>query len=312
MLILGGYSFVMDKKPFTKQALTFEEQAKLLITRKLDSESLDVLIKSLAHYNYYRLSGYCLAFEVERHKFYPKVSFSALTQTYEFDRKLRKIVFEGLELIEIQLRTSVAYLLGTKYGPFSHEKLENLYFKNLDEYAQWILSIHKAANNSKEIFTRHFQNTYQEFPSLPIWVLVEILSFGALSHLFSYLKNEDKITIADSFGVNPALFGTWLHSFSVLRNICAHHSRLFDRTLSVSPKYIHRGDYVKFPNNRIIYSLITIRTILRAKCFSEKSVTSWKTEIENLFRLPPPVPKFYEKVGAPLDQEKWLNDILWK
>ena len=98
----------------------------------------------------------------------------------------------------------------------------------------------------------------------------------------------------------------------MLRNICAHHSRLFDRTLSVTPKYLNREDWIKFPNNRIIYSLIAIRTILRSKCFSAESVIEWKTAIENLFHEPPPVPQFYEKIGATDSKEKWMADPLWE
>lgn len=114
MFIWAGTFFMsllpQPKVSFTKKSLSFEQQADLLISRGLLCVNKNELIESLRHYNYYRLSGYCLAFEQARHSFYPGVSFSDLADAYEFDRKLRKIIMESLELIEIQLRTSLAYL----------------------------------------------------------------------------------------------------------------------------------------------------------------------------------------------------------
>lgn len=310
MFIWAGTLFMDIKIPFDKPSLSFESQADLLLARGLVCVDENQLIESLRHYNYYRLSGYCLSFERERHQFLPGVTFDDLTAAYEFDRKLRKILMESLELIEIQLRTSIAYQLADTYGAFAHEQRENLFISE-DKFSNWLLLIHQTAQDSKEIFIRHFKKKYSNFPSLPIWVLVEILSFGALSHLFSYLKKEDQKTISKQFGIPLTIFQNWLHNFAYLRNICAHHSRLFDRTLSIKPRSYH-SDPKQFPTEKIIFSLLAIRTILRAQCFPQPVVREWRRKIEDLFANPPHIVNFYEVVGSPVLGDGWLDCSFWK
>ena len=175
------------KTSFSKIPLSFEQQAELLIKRGLKCSNKKQLIESLQHYNYYRLSGYCLQFEEKRHKFLSDIQFENLAEIYNFDRNLRRVLMEALELIEIQFRTSVAYHLSTKYGPFAHEYKRCLYFDNKIDFKEWKQNIHSNARDSKEIFIEHFKIKYKEFPKLPIWMLVEILSFGSLSFLFSHI-----------------------------------------------------------------------------------------------------------------------------
>lgn len=299
-----------DKKYFSKKALSFEEQADLLLSRGLLCSDKQKLICSLRHYNYYRLSGYCLSFEAKRHQFLTGITFEDIASAYEFDRKLRKIVMEGLELLEIQLRTSIAYHLALKYGPFAHENKDNLFCNDLN-FEKWLDTIHKAAEESKEIFVLHFKKNYKDFPRLPIWVLVEILPFGSLSHLFSFLKKEDQKTLAQQFNIPLTVLKSWLHTFSYLRNTCAHHGRLYDKTLSIKPKTYH-CDVINFPPEKIIYSLLSIRTMLRASCFQQSIVLEWMKSIENLFINHPNIPNFYNKVGSPKLLNNWLDTPIWK
>ena len=302
--------FYMNKKEsFTKPFLSYQEQADLLIRRGLVCTDKEKLVQSLQHYNYYRLSGYCLAFEQERHRFLEGVSFADLAASYEFDRKLRKILMESLELIEIQLRTSIAYHLAQKYGAFAHENISNLHITE-DTFIKWQSLVYDLADNSKEIFIRHFKEKYSEFPQLPIWILVEILPFGSLSHLFSYLKNEDKKVISALFNIHATVLVNWLHVFSHIRNICAHHNRLFDRTLSIGARRI-QGIAEDFPTNKIIFGIIAIRTVLRAPCFPQFIVRAWTRKIEDLFASKPHIENFYQLIGSPME-DHWLDTNLWK
>ena len=318
LCLFGRVLFYMDttekileiKVPFTKGSLSFRAQAELLLQRGLVCNDKEQLIDSLRHYNYYRLSGYCLSFEQSRHQFLPGVTFEDLAAAYEFDRKLRKIVMESLELIEIQLRTSVAYQLAEGYEPFAHEKRAYLHIGE-EEFKKWLELIHSTAIDSKEIFVRHFKKKYTDFPRLPIWILVEILSFGALSHLFSYLKKVDQKIISKQFGIPLTIFQNWLHHFAYLRNICAHHSRLFDKTFSIKPRSFH-SDPKDFPPGKIVFSLLTIRSILRAQCFPQPVVREWRRKIEDLFANPPHINNFYEVVGSPVLGDAWLDSSFWK
>ncbi len=315
MFIWAGTFFMMppnlSKVTYNKPALTFSEQADLLIARGVACTDKNKLIESLRHYNYYRLSGYCLAFEQERHCFLPGVTFEDIADAYEFDRKLRKIIMESLELVEIQMRTSIAYLLSSKYGPFAHECIDNLKI-NEANFKEWQELINQTAENSKELFVKHFRNKYSQFPQLPIWVLVEILSFGSLSHLFSYLKPIDRKELVKTFQIPAPVLTSWLHVFSYLRNICAHHSRLFDRTLSIRPLRNKHSSMQEFPTEKIIFSILAIKTILRAECFPQAVVREWTRKVEDLFAHIPHINDFYDKVGSPLLGERWLDSSYWK
>ena len=71
----------------------------------------------------------------------------------------------------------------------------------------------------------------------PSWMMIEITSFGSLSMLFQNLQlPHDKRAIAHSFGVDDSTFASWLHSIVYVRNVCAHHSRLWNRVMRISPK----------------------------------------------------------------------------
>lgn len=308
--VFGRVLFCMnDKENFKKPFLTYEQQADLLLSRGLECVDRTKLIQSLQHYNYYRLSGYCLAFEQQRHKFLPGVTFEDLADSYEFDRKLRKILMESLELIEIQLRTSIAYYLAQTYGAFGHENINNLHISE-DDFNKWQNLIHGLAEDSKEIFIKHFKNKYAEFPSLPIWILVEILPFGSLSYLFSSLKNEDKKAIAKLFNIPATVLSNWLHVFSHIRNICAHHNRLFDRTLSIGARRLF-GTLEDFPTNKIVFAIIAIRTVLKSSCFPQFIVNNWMNKIEDLFSKKPNIKNFYQLVGSPVE-DKWFDNQFWK
>lgn len=295
---------------FSKKSLTFQEQADLLLSRGLLCSDKEKLIESLQHYNYYRLSGYCLSFEIERHKFLPNITFEDLASAYEFDRKLRRVVMGGLELMEVQFRTTIAYHLASKYGPFAHEDKANLFLDD-SAFEKWCNVVHKAAEDSKEIFVRKFKDKYTDFPKLPIWMLVEILPFGSLSYLFSSLKKEDQKPISQQFGIPRTIFQSWIHTFSYLRNICAHHGRLFDKTLSIKAR-AYRCNIQEFPTENIIWSLLAIRTILKASCFPQTIVSEWVKSIEDLFLNHPNIPNFYERVGSPILLEGWLQSPIWK
>ncbi len=92
-----------------------------------------------------------------------------------------------------------------------------------------------AYNRSDEAFILAFKNKYSN-PLPPAWMLLEVVSFGTLSVTYKHLRrNKIKRDIAGSFGLNKEVFTSWLHSIVYLRNICAHHSRLWNRDMRITP-----------------------------------------------------------------------------
>jgi len=142
----------------------------------------------------------------------------------EFDRALRDLFTESLELIELDLRTVIAYPFGETYGPFGHTHPSHFYIRT--EYPDWLVKLRGEAKRSRELFIDHDKVTYQEFPDLPIWVATEVMSFGALSRLLPAMAKSDRKRIASRYRLQPLTLASGVHHLVYVRNLCAHHSRL--------------------------------------------------------------------------------------
>jgi abortive infection bacteriophage resistance protein len=164
--------------PFSKPWLSYAGQVQLLQQRGLTVPDPQAAEQFLSHLNYYRFSGYCLAFENGRHNFNGGTTFDEVVAAYHFDLTLRDLLTEALEVVEVDLRAAIAYGFGRKYGAFGHTDPANFYshFK----HAIWLDGLRKEADRSSELFVQHFRQTYAEFPDLPVWIVTEVMSFGTL------------------------------------------------------------------------------------------------------------------------------------
>lgn len=216
---------------------------------------------------YYRLSGYFYPFRQQsepiiidgkahrqprQSNFTAGSSFEAVAELYRFDNELRLLALSAIEKLEIAIRAKIAHYLAEK-DPCAHlnEELMHVNFRvprSADDgsilpsnYDVWIEQHTKLLQRSKEDFVKHFREKYH--PPIPIWVSIEVWDFGLLSHFFNGLNDKDKAVISASFSLNRfALLASWLRSMSHLRNICAHHSRLWNRALIDNPKSPGRNE----------------------------------------------------------------------
>ena len=225
--------------PFNKPWLEYSQQVALLQGRGLTVSNPALAIQFLSHVNYYRLSGYCVTFENgSRHTFVPGTTFEQLRYLYEFDFDLRDLLCEALEIIEVDVRTTVAHYFGKAYGPFGHTSSANFYHspprlphrlthpaRPVFEHADWIAGLHKEVKRSKELFVEHHRNTYSDYPDLPLWIATEVMSFGTLSRMCEGMLVQDQRNIAAHYGVQRAVLLSWSHHLTVVRNHCAHHSK---------------------------------------------------------------------------------------
>jgi abortive infection bacteriophage resistance protein len=107
-------------------------------------------------------------------------------------------------------------------------------FRSSYIYAKTIEKFEKDFKDSREDFIIRFKEKYNN-PLPPSWMMLEITSFGSLSFVYSNLKpGRDKRTIANYFGLNERTFESWIHSIIYVRNICAHHGRLWNRDYSIA------------------------------------------------------------------------------
>lgn len=226
----------MSKIPYSKAPFTYQDQLKQLKARGLKVASDEKALHLLEHINYYRLSGYWypLLADKQNHVFKPTAEFDTAFKMYCFDRKLRQLVLGELEKIEVAIRAKMTYILSQKHGAFWFQNQQ--LFKSPVAHANSISKIGEEFNRSDEEFIVAFKNKYTD-PLPPSWMTLEITSFGALSMLYKNLKpGKEKRDIAHHFGLSDSVFETWVHSIVYLRNVCAHHTRLWNRAMSIRPQ----------------------------------------------------------------------------
>lgn len=232
----------------------YDELLKLLNSREMDVENQQRTLHYLKNIGYYRLSGYWYPFKqqdtqnslkeqklVLLNEFKAGTCFSDILALYIFDKQLRFLALDALERIEMAVRNDVVHLLG-KLHPLAHIEpyqidpdtgkevcyLHPNFVARGDKYSKWKDKHNQLVERAKKRDAiKHYNEQYAGV--LPIWVSAEVWDFGLLSQLFSGLRYNDKNMIAAKYGVKDGkTFEKWLKSLNFIRNVCAHHSRLWN------------------------------------------------------------------------------------
>lgn len=220
-------------QPYTKPPLTYAEQASLLQSRGLIISSTEKAERFLQQVNYYRFSAYSIPFQNPRDVFIPGTTFEKIVELYRLDEELRNTLMALFSPIEIYLRTHIVYELSHAYGIYSHYASSN--FRTEFDHEQWVDSLDDEVQRGKETFLEHFKTRYTGFPRLPIWAVCEIMSMGSLSFLYKGLLPNIQRRICADMEIHHYTLAKWMHVITYLRNICAHHSRLWNRKLAIRP-----------------------------------------------------------------------------
>jgi len=222
--------------PYIKPALTYATQIQQLKNRGLIINSDPKALHLLTTISYYRLSGYwypMLSNPKSAHIFKPRSTLDNAFRLYCFDRELRKILTGELEKIEVAIRAKMIYTLSHRHGPFWYTNPG--LFSNAGTHSTTLISITKEFNRTDEKFITDFKLKYND-PLPPSWMMLEVTSFGTLSMLYKNLAStHDRRDIARDFGLDDTTFESWVHSMVYVRNVCAHHSRLWNRVMRISP-----------------------------------------------------------------------------
>jgi abortive infection bacteriophage resistance protein len=228
----------MNKVPFSKPSTTPQQQVALLQSRGIKIADSGVAEKFLQYHNYYHVSGYVFYFEVKEpvrtHALARPVAFEDIIRLVKFDQALREHCLSAIFTIEAALRSVMAREISLAHGPFG---LENpAIFRNPVSHPQFADKLRTALSEHKnEPFITHFCNKYQE-PMPPAWVMIEVLTFGTISRLYSQLTTELQKRIARCFDVDHIILVSWLKALTELRNTCAHHARLWNKVFVNYPK----------------------------------------------------------------------------
>jgi len=315
----------MNKKIYKKTPLSFEEQITLLKDRGLIIDDETKATQYLKEISYYRLSAYFLPYQELKDKFNSGVTFKQIIQTYSFDRELRLLIFDCIERIEVAIRAQIVYYMSMQYNDAHWQDSRSHFIKpyynsigNLvDPYNDFQTTISKAKTVRRpEVFIKHYIDNYFKPSNPPAWMCIELLTMGDLSYLYKGLrKNSDKKQIADFFDVHPTIFISWLHTLTYVRNLCAHHSRIWNRDLAIEPEKLKKpiGNWIEepFENNKRTFYFICLLKYLLLRANPNNSL---KDKLENLFNKYPTVPIRF--LGIPSDDNNdmldWKKQPLWK
>ncbi|BAW98027.1 hypothetical protein NIES970_29970 (plasmid) [[Synechococcus] sp. NIES-970] len=228
---------------YNKPPLTFQGQISLLQSRGLIIKDLGFAEQTLKRISYYRLSAYLHFFQEQNspnHQYRSGTTFESVLNLYKFDKSLRMLVFNATESIEVAIRTQMIYQLSHEYG--SHWYVDSALFDDVQKHQELISFITQYCNSRKvEEFIEHYRNKYTHPPLPPSYMALEIISFGQLSRMYANLKPcNARSAVHNYFQIPHKFFISWLRSLSHIRNICAHHSRLWNVQLGESPKLPNR------------------------------------------------------------------------
>jgi abortive infection bacteriophage resistance protein len=245
---------------YTKPWLSLEQQVDRLAARGVDVGDRDHAAAVLKAVGYYRLTGYLYPFHESQQYvddegrartrvlggYRPGTRLDHAEAIIDFDRRLRMLVMDGVERIEVAVRMQSGYVLG-RTSPFAHEDptcfTEAFVETKTDpetgepgssSHARWLERAGESQAKSDEQFVTHFREKYDD--RMPIWALTELLELGQLSTLYRGLRQQDSEEIALAFGVpTKKIMVSWLASLNYVRNVAAHHARLFNRNLQNAP-----------------------------------------------------------------------------
>jgi abortive infection bacteriophage resistance protein len=300
------------KLPYSKPALSIADQIAQLECHGLVISNRAIAEHSLKHISYYRLSAYWLPFEHPKTQAGPRFKLGTTIEDvislYEFDRKLRLLVLDAIERIEVAVRGSWAYelaMLGGSHGyvDLAHYENSTIFYNNYSKLAAEV-------GRSKDTFIVHYKDKYAGPAMPPVWMTSELLTFGQLSQWYAALK-EPKVrnSIANTFGLDEVIFVSLVHQLAAIRNMCAHHNRLWNRSLNVQFTLPNKGsaELIEALNRQATKKIYNSLAMLQFLLSKADPANSWG---QRLVALMDTLPTTREAaMGFPVD---WRKLALWK
>lgn len=342
----------MSMTQFKKEVKDHEDHLSKWQERGLVVADHERAKRYLSFIGYYRLSAYTIPFQTPspsnsdiNHRFKVNTSFDDVLNLYVFDRELRLLVMDAIERIEVAIRAQVCHVLCCQtndafwYLDESHFKQSYAHKRLLSNIERQLLSekirlerderaidkrtIKQDEKNilkkrvQKENFLRHYLSTYNSPKLPPAWMMIEMLTWGDLSHLYSGLiSNPYKKEIAQNLGLNLEVLESCIKSFQDIRNICAHHSRLWNKEHGRNIK-IPKSNAVEWLRNDIILSnsainynkrtyiiLVAMQTLL----YKISPNSTWAKRLKSLIEDNEFISSSKANMGMP---DLWYDDPFW-
>ncbi len=298
-----------NRIPFQKPYNSAHNLVSLLQSRGLTVTDTAKAESYLEYIGYYRLSAYMyplLQMPKEHHRYKPNTTFSQVMTLYRFDKKLRLLIFNEIEKIEVAVRSAIVNIGSEIAGdPFWMTDSRN--FVDASKFRHTMDLIDAELRRSREDFIVHFKDTYSDaYP--PAWILAEVLPFGVITNIYSNIKvPRIKKRIAQRFGLQVAPFESWLTIVALTRNSCCHHARVWNKQNTIRPMMPNRmiGRWISFATDslRIYFNLCIIKYFLNI--ISPNN--DMKGKIDALLSAYPSIDT--NAMGFP---RGWENEPLWQ
>jgi len=306
-----------QKQSYCKPALTIDQQLDLLAARGLAVPDRDKARHYLHYIGYYRLSGYFLTFQHSTpgtvlHAFKPGVTFKDVLDVYIFDRELRLLVMDAIERIEVAFRACLSNTMSENHGP--HWFMNPGHFVPKFKHAELLDKVKRQTYHAsvtpprnhprREAFIHHYYETYCHPDLPPSWMVLEVMSLGTLSTIYASLASRDmQKSICKLFGINHLVMESWLHTLTYLRNLCAHHARLWNRQFSIKPM-VMKAYQRQLGRNATFYAQAAMLYVLM---YIIADGSKWQHRLAELLDKHPNV--FIGTMGFP---ERWQEDPFWR
>lgn len=296
-----------------KPAYTIANQIALLKERGMRFKNEATAPHFLQNISYYRLKGYWWDMQTDPklHKFRPDTYFEDILDRYNFDRHLRLILFDAIERIEVSLRTKMIYHLSISYGSLWY--LNVSLFDNVGHHQSLLIELKKEFDRSQEIFIKDQRNRYPN-QDADAWKILEVASMSTLSKFYKNLKHQlpEKAIISKEMGLNlHSELSSWLEAITYVRNIIAHHSRLWSRNMVKRPmEHVNNPSGLWLSNPLLPVQSKKPFLIISCMLYLCNHVTPGhqiKIKIIELIQSNPKIPIY--KLGF---LNNWNNQPIWK
>lgn len=258
-----------------KEFKTIDEQIDILRCRGLDIPDEEQARKFLTENNYYRVSGYSLTLR-SHDKFYKHATFQNIIDIYNFDHELRHLLLKYLEKIEVMFKSIFSYHFTKKYGAIGYLNRDN--FTNAEKYDEIIKKAEgqKISRLPHEAYLKHFVEDLKQ--DIPFWAYVDLLTIHDISVLYSITDFQTQIDVASTIGImkqGDKILNSFMHGMTIIRNLCAHGSRLYNRLFEQKPwlnkkelSLLRRDEGNVVDNAHLFGYILVIRRLISLEDFS--------------------------------------------
>lgn len=301
-----GFLYNWIAMQYNKAPLSSQEHIEILKNKGLVIDDIQKAEQYLNQIGYFRLSAYFAPFYSTKESFAPQTTFNDVLDIYIFDRKLRIILLDIVERIEIAIRTAISNTMSISTGD-AHWFMDAKLFNRADMHTIFIRKVedatYKNAPNLQSPACRHYFQTYTKPELPPSWIVAECLPMGTWSRLFQNIKSgQHKRKIANNFSFSHTDFESWLHALTIIRNLLAHHARFWNTSLSIMPRNISRYSYEGVPLSVPYTSFVILHAFI--KRFIKH--TTWSNRLAELLETCPlPIEKHMQFPADWCELEFW-------